>query len=393
MTGSIVSILIPTFNRAGLVTESVEAVLSACRPQDEIIIMNDGSTDNTVDVLSRFGDRIRIITTPNQGKSAALNMAIGLCKGDLIWIVDDDDLVLPDSLTRLLGLLDAHPDAGIAYGRHDRFRIDETGARESLGTGYWSYGTTPENFLAASLDDFFVHQPGMIVRKDVYAKAGPFSEILPRSLDYEMLIRLVSCTRAVGTDEIVFLQRVHDGVRGRAGATFSESERWEVWARTDREIFQKLHATLPLSAYSATPLPGDPAPSERQLLLRRGVVMARHRNWDLATKDFCRARDSDTSPLNEADKDILRGAFNAKYGCREVLTDPAIVLQLCTLAQQPPGQDITRTLARAIRWRIREALSAGKVRDAAGYARVMLRLGLTRPANSSPTHGQAATAE
>lgn len=369
-----VSVLIPTYNRSDLVAESVEAVISACRSQDEIIVLNDGSTDNTLDVLARFGDRIRIISTGNHGKSRALNTGLSLCRGDYVWIMDDDDLALPDALTRLLGLLQANPDAEIAYGRHERFCSDQDGSRTMMDTGYWCYGTRPENFLARTLDDFFMHQPGMIVRREAYARAGPFRATLRRSLDYHMLIRLASAAKVVGTDEVVFLQRVHDGSRGGEGAQFPAAERGEVWAETDSEIFSDLYHQLPLGAFTCEPGDEPDLRWQRRALLRRGVVMARHRNWALARKDFHRALILLNQPIKKPERFILRDAFNSKYGCGEILSDPTIIPMLINVARGKNEPNFTGALARGLVWHVRKAAMEGKVGTAAGFTAAIWRL-------------------
>ncbi len=369
-----VSVLIPTYNRSDLIAESVEAVIQACRSRDEIIVLNDGSTDDTREVLSHFGNRIQVISTENHGKSKALNTGLGLCRGEYVWIMDDDDLALPDAVTRLLGLLQDNPDAGIAYGRHQRFCTDPDGNRTMMDTGYWRYGTTPETFLARTLDDFFVHQPGMIVRREVYGKAGPFRDTLRRSLDYDMLIRLASSATAVGTDEVVFLQRVHDGPRGSQRARFPASERLEVWAQTDRDIFFDLYHQLPLSAFTCEPGGGTDLRWKRRALLRRGVVMARHRNWALAAKDFHCALILLNEPIKQPEKSILRDAFKSKYGCEEILSDPTIIPMLIDVARDGNEPNFTGALARGLVWHVRKAVEEGKPGTAMAFTGAIWRL-------------------
>lgn len=369
-----VSVLIPTFNRATLVNECVEAVIDACRPEDEIIVLNDGSTDDTVEVLTRFKNRIQIISTQNQGKSAALNLGLRLCKGDYIWIVDDDDLVLPDSLTRLLSLLESRPDAGFVYGRHERFCCNPDGSRKMMGTGYWRYSTSPETFLSRTLDDMFAHQPGMIVRRDVYARTGPFRESLDRSIDYEMLIRLASVTTGVGTDDVVFLQRVHDDLRGCAKARLSEKERWEAWINNDRKIFLELYNRLPLSAYAEKPGRTSDLDWKRHALLRRGVVMARHRNWTHAESDFRAALDLIDRPLSKSEKHILSETSIRSMAVRKYSENLRSFFPLIRIARETRQPSFGSALARGLIWRVRSAVLKGEIRPAIGYGVAIWRL-------------------
>jgi glycosyltransferase involved in cell wall biosynthesis len=183
MPANSVTVLIPTFNRAHLLVESLDSVLAQTRRPDQIIVINDGSTDDTLERLEPYRGDIEILNKDNAGKSAALNKALSVAKGDLIWVFDDDDIAEPDALEILLGLLDENPDADFAYGRHDRFEVRPDGRVKWKDTGYWRK-SPPEDFLFETLLDMFAHQPGMLVRKSLYIKAGAFDESLsgPRTM-------------------------------------------------------------------------------------------------------------------------------------------------------------------------------------------------------------------
>lgn len=371
-----VSILIPTYNRARYLPECLHAVLAAARPQDEIIVINDGSTDKTDTILKAFGSRIRVLKTANRGKAAALNLGLEACTGEFVWIVDDDDIVLRDALSRLLPLFDSSPETGIVYGRHNRFRDTPSGKRELIGTGYWRYDVRPEEFLVETLQDFFVHQPGMIVRTHLYRQAGPFNEALDRSQDYEMLVRLARISHVIGTDEVVFLQRHHDGDRGRAGNTIHGQDRWSYWAKTDAEIFRIFHRSLPLSDFAIRPLSKDDPSTTREALLRRGMILARHSNWHLAIRDFQSALAISQKPLHQSEHAVLRATAAAKYGCGELLEEPRIADDLRQLAQLPQGDAVLRALAASLHWRVREMLQRLNFRAAMRYGQLSLQLHL-----------------
>lgn len=393
MHAEIVSVLIPTYNRAEFLPESVDAVLTALRAQDEVIVIDDGSTDDTPQILARYGNRIRVITTPNRGKSTALNIGLTQAKGDYVWIVDDDDLVLPDALTRLLGMLQANPQAGLAYGRYETFSTNEHGERAFHGTGHWAYHVSPKAFLAETLDDFFVHQPGMLVRREVYDRTGPFNEALSRSIDYEMLVRIARLTEAVGTDEVVFLQRQHNGDRGPASARIKGRQRWAIWAANNRRIFRKFHDRLPLEAYTAGPVDLNNPLSRRAALLRRGVVMARHQNWDLALANFRLAADMAIEPLTPSERKTVRTTFNGTFGCRDVLDDDRLISDFCALSDNSVGASLLVIFARSLKYRVREALERGEWQKAAGYAVATLRLLGAAAVGHAGWHPAPATAE
>lgn len=95
------SVIIPTYNRAGLIGECLESVLSQTRPAREVIVVDDGSTDDTQDVLARFGDRIRTLRQDNAGVAAARNRGLQAARGEWITFLDSDDLWTADRLAVL----------------------------------------------------------------------------------------------------------------------------------------------------------------------------------------------------------------------------------------------------------------------------------------------------
>ena len=356
------TVVIPTYERAAYLRAAIDSVLAQTRPVDEILVVDDASTDGTDAVVATYGDRVTYLRKDaNTGKSASLNLAIARAAHPLIWIVDDDDLARPDAHERLAGLLAADPDAGFAYGRHERF-VEEpgTGARRMLGTGYWR-AAAPDDFLVATLEDFFAHQPGMLVRKSLYETVGPFDTRLTRSQDYEMAIRLARAARPAVTEAVVFDQRVHDGARGSQTDRFEAGSAQRRWLEADQRIFREVYRSFPLSAY----LPGAPADLDaaqtRRALIQRGVIMARKRLWREATRDFRAALRLGRSPLSSEERAILARAFGSKYGVADVLEDAGARRSLAALARSRGGAGLGAGLARGLRWRVREAATGGRL--------------------------------
>ncbi len=106
-----------------------------------------------------------------------------------------------------------------------------------------------------------------MVRKTAYEMAGPFRVDLPRSQDYDMILRLARFGGASFVDEVVFLQREHDGERGSAKDRFAASDKVNRWVDYDKVIFREIYDKVDLSEYAA---------DRRQALLRRACVMFRH---------------------------------------------------------------------------------------------------------------------
>jgi len=370
------SVIVPTFNRSNLLVETLESVLAQSFKPGEILVIDDGSTDNTEEKLQNYSDQISYIKKENSGKAASLNQAIAQAQHPLIWIVDDDDLVAPNALEAMTKLLDGKPDIGVAYGRYTRFFIDaKTHKRHELDCGYWNDCENNE-FLIETLKDFFVHHPGMLVRKSAYEAAGPFSTEYPRLEDYEMLVRLARETKAAKSEAVIFHQRQHDG--DRVGGLKAE-ERGQRWQEEEEEFFSKLHKTLPLAKYLApSPLNTELTPAQkREALINRGVVMARKRLWRQTFKDFKTAISIEgvEAELTEAEKSALKDIVFSKYGCPEILTDKTIAGKMKLLSEtNETGAAIAKSFARSQVWFIRTSLQKLNLPKAIGHLSLALAL-------------------
>jgi glycosyltransferase involved in cell wall biosynthesis len=105
-----ISVIIPTYNRVHLIKDAIESVFNQTYQDFELIIIDDGSTDSTKEVLAEYGERLQYIYQDNQGRSAARNHGIALAKGEFIAFLDSDDVWFPDKLTRQVPILESSPE-------------------------------------------------------------------------------------------------------------------------------------------------------------------------------------------------------------------------------------------------------------------------------------------
>ena len=356
--------IIPTFNREEYFTQAVNALQAQTRRPDEIIVWDDGSTDGTEGAARKFGSAIRYFRGENAGKSRALNAAMAEARGDLIWICDDDDLALPDAAETLTAALARAPEAGMAAGSYRRFRDRPDGTRDERGPGYWpdlSEGTPIRHLL----EDIFLFQNASLVRREIYARAGPFREDLARSIDYDMVLRIGTLAPIVAMDKPLFLQRKHDGDRGPAKARHAAARSDDVWKETDRALFRFYRDRLPLAFYAALFDAREPRVVERAALLQRACVYARRTDWPAALEDFAAAAvvapDAALAPVENA---ICRRAMAGKHGIAEAL-GPEIRRAFGRIGREGgAGRAIARSLARGILWRGQTALSENRLGDA-----------------------------
>ncbi len=171
-----VSTVIPTFNRAHLIERAVDSALAQHAPGDEILIVDDGSTDETARVVSKYGSPVRYIVTENRGAGAARNRGIQEARGDLVAFLDSDDEWMPGKLDLARRWLAARPDVLFVFSDFAitdddgtvtrRYLInwhhDERAWDEILGPGA-GYSTSAP--LPAGMADFPVHAGDLYVRE------------------------------------------------------------------------------------------------------------------------------------------------------------------------------------------------------------------------------------
>lgn len=190
----LVSVIIPTYNRERTIERAVESVLAQTWKSIELIVVDDGSVDRSVEVLAKYGDRIRVIRQKNQGPSAARNTGIKAAKGEIIAFLDSDDSWLPDKIERQAKLMERTADRGVGCcvcnanmvytdGKTvTSFAVAELTARQS--EGIWR---NPAEILATR---FLFFNQVVAVRREWLERVGLFREDLRILEDYDLALRL-----------------------------------------------------------------------------------------------------------------------------------------------------------------------------------------------------------
>jgi len=250
MTPPGVTVIMPTFNRAGYIAESLDAVLGQTVPPNQVIVVNDGSSDDTETVLAPYMDRIEYLSKENEGKPIALNTAMPMVRGDYVWVMDDDDVAVPEALERHLAILEARPEVGFTYSA---CYISTTGADGRIVRGpispYYVSGVPEAQVFTRLMDACFLNHPGILVRKACYDAVGPFDVELIRSQDYDIMLRLARLFTGAEVTEPSYDQRQHQGARGTGAQAFAAEQAVARWYEFDRHIFTKLHADMDLREY------------------------------------------------------------------------------------------------------------------------------------------------
>lgn len=204
MTATI-AVVIPTYNRAGFVKTAIASALAQTRRPDEIVVVDDGSTDDTAAVVARYGGVVRYVRKDNGGEASARNRGVREARSTWIAFLDSDDAWEPQALERLEAASRDYPNAGLIAMRARVLSAD--GTPQSKTHGKKSPGP---KFSTRSLlwgDAGGVQMP--MVRRDLILAAGGFDESLPSATDCDLWLRLSFATEMVGIPEPLLLVRVH----------------------------------------------------------------------------------------------------------------------------------------------------------------------------------------
>jgi len=127
-----VTVVMPTYNRAEMIGDALDSTLAQTVPVDEIIVVDDGSTDKTSEKLKKYTDRVRILTQSNAGPAAARNFGLREASGDLIALQDSDDLWLPEKNAQQLEYLDQHPEIDFLFSDNKTSRRGQVVSESSI---------------------------------------------------------------------------------------------------------------------------------------------------------------------------------------------------------------------------------------------------------------------
>ncbi len=259
----LVSVIIPTHNRAPLLSASIESVLAQSYEKLELIVVDDASTDHTPDVVRSFKDsRLQYLRMPqNRRAAAARNAGIARAKGSLIAFNDDDDLWLVQKLEKQVAQLQQEPsDVGVNLGGYIRYWDRAKNFADYVGGPYYfrsldfSHGFVGEFSLIAT--------PGWLARKEVLEKAGGFDERMKCWDDWELAARLWQMCRFTHLDEPVFIQ---DRARPMGGGMWDNAGNYAndyriIIERHAQEWSQRVRTRHQRTLERVASKQGDPAP-------------------------------------------------------------------------------------------------------------------------------------
>jgi len=210
----LVTAIIATYNRRHYVCDAIDSILNQTYPNVEIIVIDDGSTDNTQDLLQqKYGQRIRYIYQENQGRSEARNRGLKEAKGDYIAFLDSDDIWKPEKLEKQVAFMEMHPECGISHTFTEI--IDDTNVYDPVATAKRlkhhrkAYRRGYNYETMSRLCIMFLST--VMIRADILPEAGLMDPNIPAFEDWDWYLRCALITRIGTLPEPLTSYRIHLG--------------------------------------------------------------------------------------------------------------------------------------------------------------------------------------
>lgn len=225
-----ISVIIPNYNRETLVGETISNLLAQSLPPHEIIVVDDGSTDKSVDVIRSFGDKIKLIQQPNQGPGAARNAGLKVATGEFIQFQDSDDLLSLNKLEAQAQLLEK-TGADIAFSPWVKLKIEGHNARLEDHVLQQAMPSEKLNLPSWWLRGWSTVFQSLLFRRSLLSRVGCYRTNLMPSEDTEFFFRLLtSFPRVAFTDNALALYRLHNVNKITQDEGVSKARRINDWS-------------------------------------------------------------------------------------------------------------------------------------------------------------------
>jgi len=196
-----VSVLIPSYNSAPFLRQALSSVLDQVPLAHEVLVQDGGSTDDTLDILRSFGERVAWVSAPDDGQSDALNRAVTRATGDVVLWLNADDVLVPGAIGAASTAFGSDPDLAFAYGDFDI--IDGTGARVR------TYRSSPYSWERVFARGCYIFSGSLFIRRQVLAEIGGFETSLSACMDLDLLLRLGAAGTSTHVGRTIGQYRMH----------------------------------------------------------------------------------------------------------------------------------------------------------------------------------------
>lgn len=203
-----VSFIIPCYNYGRFVGAAIESILGQSYPDIELIVIDDGSTDDSSEVISRYR-QVKLIRIDNSGISVARNIGTRASRGEFLWFLDADDMLAPGAVESSVKIMAKRPDCAFVYGHESAIGPE--------GEPLPSYGFSPGKCLAGDLyeqllaaNDSLRSPSAVMHRRRFFESVGGFTDGLRGCEDFDLHLRVLREHEVACNDSIVLIKRIHD---------------------------------------------------------------------------------------------------------------------------------------------------------------------------------------
>ena len=218
---ALVSVVLPVYNGARFIRESLDSVLAQTFHDYEVICVDDGSTDDSVAILDEYRQQVIVFRQANAGQGAARNAGVRQASGPYVAFIDQDDRWYPWKLTQQVVAIERDPQAVLVHCNSDR--MDAQGQVVQRGATVEEHSRAMESPLGRLLGEGLILPSAMLVRRDAFERVGGFDHALRGYEDFDLCARLKQEGRFVFLDEPGMCYRIHAGGSSRAGHTVVRS--------------------------------------------------------------------------------------------------------------------------------------------------------------------------
>jgi glycosyltransferase involved in cell wall biosynthesis len=209
-----ITAVIPTFNRAQYVGEAIDSILAQTQPVSEIIVVDDGSTDDTAEIIKKYGPAIRCISQQNRGPAAARNRGIREARGDFVAFLDSDDLWVPKKIELQLDFFGRYPEIEFVFGNMVSFSTgtdrETPEIRDASVEDYLlAHSAGLENFFELLIVQNCVPTPTVMARHTSLKRVGDFDESRFIAEDLDYWLRAAICCRWGFVNSTLLKRRRH----------------------------------------------------------------------------------------------------------------------------------------------------------------------------------------
>lgn len=200
------SVILPVYNAAKYLSLSIESILWQDFTDFELLIIDDGSTDESMDIITRYlkDKRVKLFSSSHNGLVSVLNKGIQLSNGKYIARMDADDISLPSRFSTQIDYLQADNSIGVIGTK--TLVIDEYGSFKNNGI----YKFDADGINIRMLKENHLCHPSVMIRRELFIKYGLYNQMYKHAEDYELWLRFSKNTKLYNTDEILLMYREHD---------------------------------------------------------------------------------------------------------------------------------------------------------------------------------------